>query len=69
MNRSKEEIIKKTEQKKTQLLQAEREAAVWNSGKYKASSNSKMSKIFVEALRKEIDALHDELLENSGKVT
>jgi hypothetical protein len=49
------------EKKERQLYRANKEMTVWNKGKYKTHSNAKMSKLFVESLRKEIAGLHGQL--------
>ncbi|MGB4296021.1 MAG: hypothetical protein GYA72_02610 [Deltaproteobacteria bacterium] len=48
-------------EKEAQLSRAERESNAWNSGKYKTSSNSPISKILVNSLRKEIADLYTKL--------
>ncbi len=60
---TKQELIEKLELKETQLLRAQSESEVWNRGKYKKSSNSEVSKIFVRSLQSEIQALRSQISE------
>ena len=61
--KNRNDILKKIKQKEMQELKAERESESWNTGKYKDSSNAKISKIYLKSLRKEIASLYKELEE------
>lgn len=63
----KNELIKKIQEKEKQLSIAVSESDAWNTGKYKTSSNAKISKIFIDSLRKEIKCLHEELSNFSAR--
>ena len=58
---TKEELLALIEKKEQDLLRAEQESDAWNKGKLKQSSNSKISKNYVESLRKEIAKLYEKL--------
>jgi hypothetical protein len=58
---NRDELKVKIDEKEIQLNSAERESNVWNSGRFKSSSNVKVSKIFVDSLRKEIKEFHEQL--------
>ncbi|EOV0175761.1 hypothetical protein ACOIWI_004251 [Vibrio vulnificus] len=60
---TKKELVDSIANKEQQLIQAKREMNLWNNGKYKKSSNSSVSKIFVSSLQDEISALRAKLLE------
>jgi len=57
----KQEIINEIEKKEQILHKAELESNAWNSGKYKNSSNAKVTTVFVESLKKDIERLNTEL--------
>ena len=59
--RKRNEILKEIEKNQSQKANAERESEAWNSGKYKGSSNAKMSKILVASFDKELQNLYQEL--------
>ena len=58
---TRQELIKKIEDKESQLEKAQRESNAWNNGKYNNSSNASMSKVLVESLRKDIQKLREQL--------
>lgn len=49
--------------KENELRLAESESQGWNAGKHRYSSNSKLSKIFVTSLRREIENLRQQFSE------
>ncbi len=55
------DILQKIKEKELQESKAERESESWNTGKYKDSSNAKISKVYLKSLRKEIASLYNEL--------
>ncbi len=60
MNR-KHELEMKIKEKELQLFRAERESGAWNKDKHKNTSNAKISKIYVDSLREEINSLMAQL--------
>lgn len=58
---TKEELLEKIKEKEAEEIRAERESKAWNTGKYKSSSNAKISKIYLQALRREIKDLKEQL--------
>ena len=57
----KEKLLHEIEQNEQKLGLAEQESSVWNRGRYKTSSNAKISKIFVNSLHEEIKNLKKQL--------
>ncbi len=59
--RNRDEILKEIESKESQKNNAARESEAWNNGKYKGSSNAKLSKILVASIHNELQDLYQEL--------
>lgn len=57
----KNQLLRKIEEKEKQESRASRESESLNKGKYKNSSNSEISKIYLESLRNEIKDLYKKL--------
>jgi hypothetical protein len=57
----KQELMNKIQEKEAQLSQTQRESETWSKSKYKHSSNTLHSKIFVKSLRDEISKLYSQL--------
>ena len=59
--RKRDEILKEIEKMQNQRASSVRESDAWSSGKYKNSSNAKMSKILVASFDKQLQNLYQEL--------